>query len=457
MTKSITLKINSSKDTIKTIKLEKNQQVKIQAQEKVNYQFIDDETEFAPENIMIKREGDDLLIAFEGTEIETPNLIIENYYQVESDNLLIGQYENGEIYPYVPESGLKTDAVTELSESTSAGQALGGEPIKAVWAISPWLLALIPLAGIGIGAAAKGHSKKHNEDTPNTHIDTKVPSITVDAPDLTNDNTPTITGTTDAPVGSTVTVTITDKNGDTQTVTTTVKEGGSYEVEVPEALPEGEYKVTVEVTDPAGNKGDNNGKGTIDTTAPTVTISLDKIAGDDVVNKAESEGDITITGEVSGEFKAGDTVTVSVDGNSYTTTVDAEGHFSVEIPGSVLAGAGTPTVTASIRTQDSAGNPGSGSTSRDYTVDVTKPSITVEVPENTNDSTPTIKGETDAPAGSTVTVTIIDKEDKTQTVTTTVKEDGSYEVEVPEALPEGEYKVTVEVTDPAGNKGDNNG
>ncbi|TXC65690.1 DUF4175 domain-containing protein [Piscinibacter aquaticus] len=35
------------------------------------------------------------------------------------------------------------------------------------------------------------------------------PSITVDAPLLTNDSTPTITGTTDLPAGSTVSIVVT--------------------------------------------------------------------------------------------------------------------------------------------------------------------------------------------------------------------------------------------------------
>ncbi|WP_308034787.1 hypothetical protein, partial [Neisseria dentiae] len=59
-------------------------------------------------------------------------------------------------------------------------------------------------------------------------------AITVDAPALTNDNTPTITGTTtDVEEGQVVTVVVTDSQGNTQTVTTTVKADGSYSVDVP--------------------------------------------------------------------------------------------------------------------------------------------------------------------------------------------------------------------------------
>ena len=84
-------------------------------------------------------------------------------------------------------------------------------------------------------------------------VDTTAPVITVNAPDNTNDPTPTITGTTDAPVGSTVTVVVTDSAGGTQTVTTTVQPGGTYSVDVPTALPEGGYTATATVEDSAGN------------------------------------------------------------------------------------------------------------------------------------------------------------------------------------------------------------
>ncbi|MFC5778296.1 hypothetical protein, partial [Alcaligenes parafaecalis] len=38
------------------------------------------------------------------------------------------------------------------------------------------------------------------------------------------------------------------------------------------------------------------------------------IAEDDVINKAESEGDVTVSGTVGKDVKAGDTVTVTVNG-----------------------------------------------------------------------------------------------------------------------------------------------
>ncbi|EOX3426502.1 Ig-like domain-containing protein, partial [Vibrio cholerae] len=79
--------------------------------------------------------------------------------------------------------------------------------------------------------------------------------------------------------------------------------------------------------------------------------------------------------------------------------------------------------------------------------------ITVDAPDNTNDTTPTITGTTDAPAGSTVTLVVTDANGNQQTLTATVQPDGSYSVDVTTPLAEGSYTVTATVTDPAGNTG----
>ena len=54
--------------------------IKIQAQPKAKYQFADSETGKGPEHIITKRVGDDLYISFDGKDVDSPSLIIENYY-----------------------------------------------------------------------------------------------------------------------------------------------------------------------------------------------------------------------------------------------------------------------------------------------------------------------------------------------------------------------------------------
>ncbi|KGQ28246.1 hypothetical protein [Gallibacterium anatis] len=67
MSKTIILKINNGKSTIKEffIQANKGQTLVIKAQAKVNYQFIDENTGFGPEIITTKRVGDDLVVVFE--------------------------------------------------------------------------------------------------------------------------------------------------------------------------------------------------------------------------------------------------------------------------------------------------------------------------------------------------------------------------------------------------------
>ncbi|MBV7388447.1 hypothetical protein KRX11_07305 [Pasteurellaceae bacterium TAE3-ERU1] len=82
MAKQITLNINNAKETLDTVKIavHSGKAVIVKAQPHVNYHLTDEDTQFGPENIMIQRDGDDLKVAFEGSTIDQPDLIIEGYY-----------------------------------------------------------------------------------------------------------------------------------------------------------------------------------------------------------------------------------------------------------------------------------------------------------------------------------------------------------------------------------------
>ncbi|MBW3808361.1 retention module-containing protein [Aeromonas hydrophila] len=86
-------------------------------------------------------------------------------------------------------------------------------------------------------------------------------------------------------------------------------------------------------------------------------------------------------------------------------------------------------------------------------IDLVPPVITVSAPDNTNDTTPTITGTTDADAGSTVILLVTDANGNQQTLITTVNPDGTFSVDVTTPLVDGSYTVTASVTDPAGNTG----
>ncbi|MFD3284916.1 BapA/Bap/LapF family large adhesin [Alteromonas macleodii] len=270
-------------------------------------------------------------------------------------------------------------------------------------------------------------------------IDATAPTITINAPGSDNDTTPTLSGTTDATPGSTVTLTITDSAGNTQTVTAIVQADGTYSVDVPTELAEGEFTVNASVTDEAGNTATADTTGEIDTTAPTITI-----------NAPGSDNDTTPTLSGTTDATPGSTVTLTITdsaGNTQTVTaiVQADGTYSVGVPAELAEGEFT--VNASVT--DEAGNTATADTTGE--IDTTAPTITINAPGSDNDTTPTLSGTTDATPGSTVTLTLTDSAGNTQTVTTIVQADGTYSVDVPAELAEGEFTVNASVTDEAGN------
>ncbi|WP_377893577.1 BapA/Bap/LapF family large adhesin [Alteromonas sp. R78001] len=276
-------------------------------------------------------------------------------------------------------------------------------------------------------------------DANTGEIDTTAPAIALDAQGTDNDTTPSLSGTTDAAPGSTVTLTITDSAGNTQTVTAIVQADGTYSADVPAELAEGEFTVNASVTDEAGNTASAEAQGAIDVTAPTISLNDPGINGD-------------ATPALSGLTDAvpGSTITLNVTDSAgvtqtFTTTVLADGTFTVEVPNAVAEG--TYSVTAEVT--DGAGNIAQATTSGDY--DSSSPSTTLNQPAPTNDTTPNMSGETDAPPGSEVVIVVTDSEGNEQTIVTTVGADGTFNEDVSAELSEGEYTVDVTVTTPAGN------
>ncbi|MES7595802.1 Ig-like domain-containing protein, partial [Cutibacterium acnes] len=156
-----------------------------------------------------------------------------------------------------------------------------------------------------------------------------------DTDNLTNDTTPTFTfGNIDDDVEK-----VEVFNGTTLLGEAVKVEGVWTFTATDGQLTEGANSITVKATDDAGNSDTSDALAvTIDTdAAATITID-DDIAGDDIVNAADAAGDVTITGTVGGDAKEGDTVTLTVNGNStdYTGTVKADGTYSINVPGSEL-------------------------------------------------------------------------------------------------------------------------
>ena len=276
MSKNISVKINNGNKTIETVKLNTSaQKVIIKAQPNVNYELVDEATQYAPEMIDTKRVGNDLYIAFEGTDInKESDLVLEGYYEYDNTELVLGMAEDGQYYAYVPQSGVESDAVTLLADQVFAPQALGGNSVTApFWAFNPnWLWVAAGVAAVGgiIAAASGSHgggSSNNANNNSNTAKDTTAPAKpTVDAKD---NGSVAVTPPAD-PDTQSVEVNYTDEAGTPKTATLTKGNDGNWTSNNPDVavdpvsgkatIPADKVKdgspVTAKATDNAGNTGE---------------------------------------------------------------------------------------------------------------------------------------------------------------------------------------------------------
>ncbi|WP_127350168.1 Ig-like domain-containing protein, partial [Enterobacter ludwigii] len=243
-----------------------------------------------------------------------------------------------------------------------------------------------------------------------------------------------------------------------KTYTASVDADGKWTATVPSAdlagLKEGDASVQVSVTNVNGNSASAGREYSVDTTAPSVTINT--LAADDILNATEAKADLTVSGTSTAE--AGQTVTVSLNGKDYTTTVGADGNWTLDVPAADLAALTDGSVTVTAAVSDKAGNP--ASVAHNLAVDVTVPVVTINtvagddvinVAEHAQAQI--VSGSaTGAAAGDKVTVTL-----GSQTYTTVLDAAGNWSVGVPanviSGLSDGTVTVSVSVTDAAGNTG----
>ncbi len=287
---------------------------------------------------------------------------------------------------------------------------------------------------------------------PVVDIDTTAPEIeitsgTESVGDITNEEEynadgVVIGGTGEA--GATVDVTIGDV-----THTTTVGDGGAWSVTFTTTdLDVGEYTtgVSITTTDTRGNSQTITDNVVIDTIAPTSVVST--VETDDVINAVEASDGVTISG--SGE--AGSSISVEFMGSTETTTVGADGTWSVSY-GSALITSGEYDATATVTSTDLAGN----SAVVTHTVEIDtigSVSITSGVEGddivNASEAADGITLNGTAEAGSSVVVTL-----GTVSYTVISGTDGAWSVDFAASdIPAGSYDATITAvaTDGAGNQ-----
>ncbi|MCG3402339.1 YSIRK-type signal peptide-containing protein [Staphylococcus massiliensis] len=272
-----------------------------------------------------------------------------------------------------------------------------------------------------ISVTATDKDGNQSETATTTVVDKTAPEAPTINP-VTSEDTQ-VTGT--AEPGTTVTVVFPDGT----TGSTTTDENGNYVIPIPEHVDlTGGETLEVSITDKGNNQSDNATTTVTDTTAPSVPT----------VNPVTSE-DTTVVGTA----EPGSTVTVTFpNGSTVTTTTNEEGNYEVKIPEDVVL-IGNEIIHVHATDQD-----GNDSEEASTTVkDVTPPEKPTVNPVNESDAVITGHAE----PGSTITVAFPDE----TTSSTTVNQDGSFEVQVPPHIElTGDETLVVTATDQAHNTSD---
>ena len=308
----------------------------------------------------------------------------------------------------------------------------------------------VSVTNVNGNSASAGREYSVDATAPTVTINTLATDDILNAAEAKSDLT--VSGTSTAEAGQTVTVSLNGKD-----YTTTVSADGSWTLNVPAAdlagLTDGSVTVTASVSDKAGNPASVDHNLTVDVTVPAVTINT--IAGDDVINVAEHSQAHVISGTATGAA-AGDKVTVTIGGQTYTTVLDAAGNWSVGVPASVISGLSDGTVTVTASVTDAAGNTGTGS--HDVTVDTGLPSVAFNAISDDNVLNAVEKGQDLSVSGTSAnlaegTVVTVTLNGKNYTATTAA--DGTWSLTVPAAdlagLGQANYTLNATATNGVGN------
>ena len=192
---------------------------------------------------------------------------------------------------------------------------------------------------------SKGTGPAGNQATAQGLTDTTAPVVTVTTPvtgAVTNDSTPTLSGTAGTALGDATSVQVDIRTGVFPTLTvvqslTVPVVAGAWSVNVPVALADDTYTVRAYQTDWAANQGESPLPApsiTVDTTAPVVTID----------SPAEAEEVLTatptVTGTAGSAVNDGD-VDVYVDGSYAATVTPVAGAWSWGVTPALADGAHT--------------------------------------------------------------------------------------------------------------------
>jgi hypothetical protein len=259
--------------------------VRIQAQHGLKYLLAEGEDALAPDNIIVKKVGKNLHVALDGTDLDAPQLIIEDYYEFEGQ--LIGMSENGTYHEYVAVHDEHDNFIPFLIDGSSSVQALGVSELEG---FSDGLALLsggvIPTSVLGLGAlgllgGAAAVERQLNNDDSKRHPDevgVKLiqPSIDLVVDDvgrykgamdnggITDDSTPTFSGKGEP------NTTIRFFDAGKLLGSSVIDGSGNWAFTPSNPLQEGWHSITVTSEDGAGNISESSGQFNfvVDTTPP---------------------------------------------------------------------------------------------------------------------------------------------------------------------------------------------
>jgi len=187
-------------------------------------------------------------------------------------------------------------------------------------------------------------------------------------------------------------------------------------------------------------------------------LNIDLITADNIVNEAESVEVIVVTGNVTGDFSIGDTVTLTINNGEYTGAINSEGNFQISVQGSELVADDDLIVSGLLTTSDPFGNTGTATAQRPYEVDIESPLVDSFTTEN---RLPLLTGQGDL--NETLTIEIdVDGDSIIDAIYTVVTDsEGNWSLDTEQAVADsGSFNevpsdtvLAITATDIAGNQG----
>lgn len=479
--------------------------VKMKAIPNGKYILSEGENGVAPENITLKRVGKNLHVILEGSDIEHPELIIEGFYDTPGE--LVGKAEDGQWHEYIATSGEEKDDAAFLMDGEISPVALNAAPYAngasldnlsfAAFALSPAMIALGALAALaaatGLGYAVGKHNSNNDNDKssgsgnagggndyddgsnggPNIPTSVVIGSVTdqrgnvINPGDHSSEKSPVFTGT--GKPGNKIEVIDNGKIIDE----VMIGEDGNWSWTPKPALGDGDHDIVLVERDPITGKPSLPLPGfelIVDTVAPgkAEIEDLHDEEGVSIINPPSFEiADVSVYNNEIYTNKNRPTLIGTAERNTFVDVylngvkvgeaeVNGQGTWRFPFPSALP----DDRYSFHVVNRDKAGNTGLPSSQLIINIDTVAPDepvITViedgsgnPITGGTQELEPVVKG-TASPSEAGAKIELRDQ-DGNVLGTTTVRDDGSWEVVVSPALTEGNYEIIAVIIDKAGNK-----